>query len=250
LIRAVLLDAVGTLVVLREPVGATYARVAAAHGVRTQPARVETAFRRALAAAPPAVFPDAPRDEVPTRERAWWRAVARATFRAAEPAQRFADFDACFDELWRRFAGPEAWAPARGAAEALRALRAAGRRCAVVSNFDRRLPGLLAGLGLAPLLDACVLPSDTRAAKPDPRIFRAALQALGAEPAEAAFVGDDRARDLEPARALGMHPVDVASLATLADLPARIATLEAGTGREPDSAQRAGRSPPGPQEAT
>jgi putative hydrolase of the HAD superfamily len=234
LIRAVLLDAVGTLVALREPVGASYARVAAAHGVRIAPERIDAAFRRAFSAAPPAVFPDAPRAELPARERAWWRDVASRAFHAADPAQRFADFDACFDALWRRFASPAAWAPAPGAGEALRGLRAAGRRCAVVSNFDRRLPALLEGLGLAPLLDACVLPSDAGSAKPDPGIFRAALAALGARPAEAAFVGDDSRRDLDPARALGMHPVDVASLATLADLPARIAALDAG----------------GPQEAT
>ncbi len=228
MIRAVLLDAVGTLVILREPVGATYARIAAAHGVRIAPERIDAAFRRAFASAPPAVFPDTPREEVPARERAWWRAVAQSAFLAADPAQRFADFDACFDALWQRFASPSAWAPARGAGEALSGLRAAGRRLAVVSNFDRRLPALLAGLGLAPLLDACVLPSDAGAAKPDPRIFLAALAALGARPDEAAFVGDDRARDLDPARALGLHPVDAASLATLADLPARIGALDAG----------------------
>jgi len=228
LIRAVLFDAVGTLVVLREPVGATYSRFAAAHGVRIAPSRIGDAFGRAFASAPPAVFPDAPPEEVPARERAWWRALAHGAFRAADPTQRFADFDACFDELWRRFASPAAWAPAAGAEAALAALRASGRRTGVVSNFDRRLPLLLAGLGLGHLLDACVLPADAGAAKPDPRIFRAALAALGARPSEAAFVGDDRARDLAPARALGLHPVDVASLATLADLPARIDAIGAG----------------------
>jgi len=224
----VLLDAVGTLVSLREPVGATYARIASAHAFASAPEHVGAAFRRALAAAPPAVFPDAPRDELPARERRWWRGVARSAFLAAEPGRPFPGFDACFEALWRHFASPDAWQPAPGAGEALRALRATGRRCAVVSNFDQRLPALLAALGLAPLLDACVLPSDAGAAKPDARIFRAALAALGARPAEAAFVGDDRARDLDPARALGLHPVDVASLATLADLPARIAALETG----------------------
>ncbi len=198
--------------------------------MRIAPSRIGDAFGRAFAKAKPAVFPDAPPEAVPERERAWWRALAHAAFRAADPAQPFTDFDACFDELWRRFASPAAWAPAPGAEAALAGLRAAGRRTAVVSNFDRRLPLLLAGLGLAALLDACVLPADAGAAKPDPRIFRTALAALGSLPSEAAFVGDDRARDLDPARALGLHPVDVASLATLADLPARIAEIEAGPG--------------------
>lgn len=226
MIRGVLLDAVGTLIALREPVGETYARVAAAHGVALAPERIGEAFRRAFAAAAPAVFPGAAPDEAAARERAWWRATAQSAFAAADPAQRFADFDACFDELWRHYASSAAWVARPGAAEALAGLRAAGRRCAVVSNFDRRLPAILAGLGLGPLLDACVLPADAGAAKPDLRIFRAALAALRVAASEAACVGDDRARDLEPARGLGMRTLDAASLATLADLPERIASLD------------------------
>jgi putative hydrolase of the HAD superfamily len=228
LIRAVLLDAVGTLIALREPVGDSYSRVAAAHGVAIAPGRIGDAFGRAFAAAPPPVFPETTPAERLLRERAWWRAIARSAFLAADPMQRLRDFDACFDALWRLFASPDAWLARPGAAEGLAGLRASGRRSAIVSNFDRRLPGILEGLGLAAGLDACVLPSDAGAAKPDPRIFRCALARLGVEPEQAAFVGDDRERDLEPAGALGLQPVDVASLATLRDLPARIDALDAG----------------------
>src|SRR5262249_2682686 len=128
LIRAVLLDAVGTLVALREPVGASYARIAAAHGVRIGAWRLEEAFRRVHTAAPPLAFPDASSAEVPARERAAWRELARRTFLSADSAQRFDDFDACFDALWRHFAAPEAWALRDGAAAALAVLRASGRR--------------------------------------------------------------------------------------------------------------------------
>lgn len=234
MIRAVLLDAVGTLIAPREPIGDTYSRVGAAHGVAIAPWRIGDAFRRVFADAAPPVFPDAPASELPARERAWWRALARSAFLAADSTQRFADFDACFDALWRHFASPQAWRAAPGAREGLAGLRARGRRTAVVSNFDQRLPGILAGLGLSPQLDACVLPADAGAAKPDPGIFLSALERLGVAASEAAFVGDDRELDLAPAAALGMHPVDVASLATLRDLPARIDALDAqddgGTG--------------------
>ena len=228
MIRAVLLDAVGTLLRLREPVGETYARVGAAHGVQFGAWRLEDAFRRVRAAAPPLAFPNLPAAEIRAREREAWRALVRGAFLAADSAQRFGDFDACFDELWRHFASAAAWALRPGAAEALAALRARGRRAAVVSNFDHRLPPILAGLGVAGLLDAVVLPIDAGAAKPDPRIFRLALARLGATPAEAVCVGDDRERDLEAAHALGLRAIDVASLATLAELPARIEALEGG----------------------
>ena len=85
----------------------------------------------------------------------------------------------------------------------------------MVSNFDTRLPSILDGLGLGTLLDAVVLPAEAAAAKPDAAIFALALEKLGAEPAEAIFVGNDPARDLEGARRAGLQAVDVASLATL-----------------------------------
>lgn len=218
MIRAVLFDAVGTLIDLREPVGETYSRAVAEQGLRISAWRMGDAFARVVAAAEPLVFPEAEPVELPTLEREWWRRVVRSTFLAADSARRVPDFDACFEGLWRHYATPAAWLAREGAAETLAGLREQGLRTAVVSNFDGRLPGLLEALGLAPLLDTVVLPSDAGAAKPDPRIFLLALQRLDLAAAEALFVGDDAHHDLEGARAVGLEAVDVAALATLREL--------------------------------
>jgi putative hydrolase of the HAD superfamily len=230
--QAVLFDAAGTLIELAEPLGETYARIGAHFGAPISAWRLENAFARCFRRAPPMVFPNAPPEEVGALERAWWRELTRTTFLAADSAVRPRDFDACFDALWRHFAAAAAWRVRAGAHQALRALRAADLRCAVVSNFDRRLHGLLAGLDLADALDAVVLPSESRAAKPDPAPLLLALARLGCEPAAGVFVGDDPERDLAPARRLGLHAVDVRELATLAELPQRVALLShaAGTG--------------------
>ena len=92
----------------------------------------------------------------------------------------------------------------------------------MISNFDRRLHGILDGLDLAPLLDIVVLPSDARAAKPDPAIFRFALAKLGLAPGDAFFVGDQWECDLEGARRAGLRAIDVRSLATLTELSSRL----------------------------
>jgi putative hydrolase of the HAD superfamily len=220
-LRAVLLDAVGTLIRPGEPVGETYARVARRHGAEASAARLQRSFRRAHARAPVMAFPDAPAARVPERERAWWRDRVQESFRDAD--LRVDDFDACFAALWQRFCEPAAWRVLPGARAALAELRARGLVLAVVSNFDHRLPGLLAGLGLAPLLDAVVLPCQARAAKPDPAIFAHALARLDCAPDVTAVVGDDPERDLAPARRAGLRAIDVRELATLADLPARLA---------------------------
>ena len=75
--------------------------------------------------------------------------------------------DALLDSL-RFFAYPDA-------APALTALRAAGIRIVVVSNWDGSLHERLAETGLAPLVDGAVASAEVGSAKPDGAIFRAAL---------------------------------------------------------------------------
>lgn len=224
-IRAVLFDAVGTLVHLREPVGVTYARLAAAQGASIPASHLEEAFGRVLAAAPPNVHPGCTPETVEARERAWWRERVRETFRTAAPSVRLSDFELLFEALWHLYGRAAAWRLTEGVHEAFRALRQE-RALAVLSNFDHRLRSLLRELGLAAHLDAVVLPADAGAAKPDARIFQVALARLGLAADQAVHVGDHARRDLAASRAVGMHAIDVGELATLAELPARVATLE------------------------
>ena len=58
--------------------------------------------------------------------------------------------------------------------------------------------------GLENHLLAAITPADCGFWKPDPGIFCAALATLGVEPASCMMIGDDSARDIAPAYALGM----------------------------------------------
>ena len=62
-------------------------------------------------------------------------------------------------------------------------------------------------MGLADRLDIAVFSSEVGVRKPDPRIFRRALAALGAEPENALFVGDRLYEDVRGAGELGMTTV-------------------------------------------
>ena len=225
--RAALFDAAGTLIELAEPVGETYARVARAHGVEIPAWRLGEAFRRVLRAAEPLCFPHLDPEALRAREREAWHEIVRQTFRAADTAAaaRLRDERACAETLFDHYAAGAAWRCRPGAAEALAALRASGWRLAVLSNFDDRLRGILAALGLAQRLDAVYLPSDLGSAKPAAEAFHAALEAMEVPPGRAVFVGDDPDLDLAAARAAGLVAVDVRPLATLADLPQRIEEL-------------------------
>ena len=80
-------------------------------------------------------------------------------------------------------------------------------RLGIVSNFYGNLGAVCADAGLTPLLGVIADSTAVGWSKPDPRIFRHALDALGVSPMEAVFVGDSRPRDMEGARALAIPHV-------------------------------------------
>jgi putative hydrolase of the HAD superfamily len=93
------------------------------------------------------------------------------------------------------------------AAPALRALRAGRVRLVVVSNWDASLHERLAETGLAALVDGAIASAEAGSAKPDAAIFARAL-ALAGVPAGAAWhVGDSVEADVAGARAAGVTPV-------------------------------------------
>jgi putative hydrolase of the HAD superfamily len=217
-VRAVTLDAAGTLITVAEPVGDTYARVAARHGLHVSPADAGARFRRAMASRPPLAFPDVRGPELHEREREWWYAVVRDALGATAPR---AALHAAGAELFAYYADAAAWRLFPEVPRVLKSLRARGCKLAVVSNFDGRLLALLAALGVTQRVDAIVHSSLAGSAKPDPAIFRAALARLGVAPADALHVGDEALDDVAGARGAGLH-------AALVDRRGRAPAVPAG----------------------
>jgi putative hydrolase of the HAD superfamily len=203
-IRAVTFDAGGTLIAVAEPVGVTYARVAARHGIAVHADDVESRFRAAFATAPPLAFAGASPTRLGDHERAWWYTVVR---RALGSEAAGAPLDASAGELFAYYAGARAWRVFPDVPDVLAAMRRLGLRLAVVSNFDARLGPLLGALGLTPLVDAVVHSSRAGSAKPDPGIFHDALARLGVAAADALHVGDEPIEDVGGALGAGMRAV-------------------------------------------
>jgi putative hydrolase of the HAD superfamily len=233
-LEAVLFDATGTLIELRESVGEGYARVARRHGVDLPAWRIDDAWKRIVAGREPRCFPGAARADVPRLEREWWYRVVRGTFRAADQTAGFRDFDAFFDELFGWYATAEAWRLREGVLRTLERLRAGGLRLGVVSDFDYRLTDVLEALGIARFFETVTLAGACGATKPDARLFEAALHELGVPARRAVYVGDDPERDLAGARAAGLAALDVRSLAHFRELPERLATLSDPPQGSPD----------------
>lgn len=196
-VRAVLIDALGTLVELESPGPRLRARLEAETGMDVGAAVAERGFAAEISyylvnqmRGRDAAGLEALRDDcaavmhealgVPGLERA---AVRRAMLDALE------------------------FAPFPDALPALTALRERGLRVVVASNWDCSLPGWLERCGLSRLLDGAVSSAVAGAAKPDPAVFVAALELAGAEPAEAVHVGDSLEGDVAGARAAGVRPI-------------------------------------------
>lgn len=199
---ALLLDAMGTLIGLRRSVGASYAELAAAHGVAVEAAAINRVFPQLFRQAPPLAFPGLAGEALQRQEECWWCDLIAACLAACGhqgplPAE-------LAPALFSHFAGPEPWLVYADVEEHLRRWRARGIRLAVVSNFDQRLIGLLDVLGLAELLEAVVVSSVVGAAKPDPLPFQRALEQLQLPPEAVWHIGDSP-EDEAGARAAGLR---------------------------------------------
>ena len=203
-IKAVFFDAAGTLMRTRAKVGETYARMAAQHGQTLSPAEISERFRVCFAAAPRLAFPGTAEESICRLERHWWKNLVSEVFRPWAP---FENFEAYFTDLFDYFASHQAWVLYPEALDTLLELKRRGLILDVISNFDSRLIGILAGLGVRPLFDEVFLSSRVGYAKPDAQIFHAALRQHGLKPTEALHVGDNEICDLQGADQAGLRAV-------------------------------------------
>jgi putative hydrolase of the HAD superfamily len=203
-IEAVTLDATGTLFAC-PAMGEIYSEVLARHGVSITADSVRRVF--------PVVWKEldcltpAGRDRFTSfagGSRAFW---ARLVDRLCELLETEAPGPFAAAELYHRFASSAAWEVYPDVSPALDSMRGSGLRLGVISNFDERLTGILEGLDLARHLELVLPSSELGIAKPNPRIFRHALDRLGVEPSAALHVGDAPLEDVEGAQAAGMEAV-------------------------------------------
>lgn len=106
--------------------------------------------------------------------------------------------------------------PGPGVLAALDALRGNGWRLALVTNCSAETPVVWPETPMAGRFDAAVFSCVLGRAKPDPAIYRAALDALGLPADRCAFAGDGAGGELPGAEAAGLTTVRVTALADTA----------------------------------
>jgi FMN phosphatase YigB (HAD superfamily) len=100
-----------------------------------------------------------------------------------------------------------------GSVEVLAAVKAGSLATALICNAGfttaPNLRSMLTDYGLLPHLDALVFSDELELAKPDTRLFQAALEGVGVPPDNAIFVGDSPHNDIYGATSAGIYAVQI-----------------------------------------
>lgn len=141
--------------------------------------------------------------------------------------------------MYEEFGKGSRWALFPDVLPALRALSEAGLLMGIISNWDARLSSLCLELELSPFLHFIISSANVGRIKPEPSIFKMALDRAGVEADRAVHVGDHYYADVLGARSVGLTPVlidrvgraeragsfDCLVVRSLEELPALITTL-------------------------
>jgi putative hydrolase of the HAD superfamily len=200
MLKAVFFDAVGTLFCLTKTVGDHYALVGEEIGLSLDAKKLDAAFYSAWAQMPPREAIDGPREN---DDKDWWRELADHVLKEAAPEVGELDRDNFFEVAYEHFAEAGVWELYPEVIEVLQQLHPRFQ-LVIVSNFDGRLRVILEYLGISKYFDHIFVSSEIGADKPDPEIFRRALNFVGLEAGETVHVGDDPERDWQAAAAAGL----------------------------------------------
>ncbi len=220
-IRAVVLDAVGTLIHPAEPVAVTYRRtIERICGQRVSEEHIKSSLRLALQSrhtnssdvsgarsqhsrSPCDRQPGADRDLMTSEqaEREFWYRLIESLC----PDPQFAND--CFQYLFEHFEQPDAWQLYDDVIDTLTQLQQAKYQLAIASNFDRRLHIICDALLPLKQIAWRFISSETGWKKPSLRFYQSIASAMNMPPSELLMAGDDRANDVDAAVQAGLSAV-------------------------------------------
>lgn len=199
-VRAVVFDAVGTLIHPDPPASVVYADVGRRYGSRRSEEHIRRRFLKAFHE----------QEEIDRqkgwhtsehRERERWRSIVSAALDDVDAA------DECLAELLAHFGRPSAWRCDSHVRSVFSSLATRGLALAIASNYDGRLRGAISELPGLAHVSHLAISSEIGWRKPAPEFFKAVCRQLGLTPQSVLHVGDDLQNDYNGARAAGLHAV-------------------------------------------
>jgi putative hydrolase of the HAD superfamily len=191
-VRAVLFDAVGTLIYPDPPVAEVYCREGQKLGSSYSSREIASRFRAALARH----HQGGVTSEELERER--WRRIVYEVIDDIDDPQEL-----LLGTLWQHFGAASSWKLFDDVAPAWQELAARGYLLGIASNFDSRLRTICHG---HPPLDRCrhiFVSSEVGCPKPELQFYRTVESQLGLRLDQILLVGDDYAADVTGPQAAG-----------------------------------------------
>jgi len=203
-VRAVVFDAVGTLIHPVPDVASVYLSVAQKYGSALSRETIRSRFREVFQASESQdrSGEESLRTSEPQEVIRWRNIVSQVLDDVTEP-------EACFLELFEHFGSAAAWGCYRGTEEIVDHLRRAGFKLALASNFDRRLLTICDGLEPLRRIETRIVSSLCGWKKPARAFYQAVVDALRLPPHQILMVGDDRENDICGARRAGLHTLRI-----------------------------------------
>jgi putative hydrolase of the HAD superfamily len=199
-VEAVLLDGLGTLVVLEAPWLELRRKLGEDYGLELGLGDAEHAFRAEMA-----YYRAHHHEGRNPRALADLRHRCAEVLRAQLPAEVAGALSLA--QLTETMLGALRFSAYPDALAVLPTLRARGLALVVVSNWDVSLPAILQQMGLAQMVDGVVTSAQVGTPKPDRGIFTAALTLADSTPQRTVHVGDSIEHDVRGALAAGIAPV-------------------------------------------
>lgn len=199
-LTAVFLDLGNTLLMEQRSRSGLYAEEARHTGLAITEPEMQACMARAHARLPREV------DGAFRYSDGWFRAFQRHIF-VQELGLDPRNFSELSERLFARFEDPDSFLLYPGARELLLTLRQRGLAVGLISNWSARLARLLDVLALTASFDFVLGSADLRLEKPDPAIFRKALERAGVPPRLCLHAGDDVECDARGALGVGISPV-------------------------------------------
>jgi putative hydrolase of the HAD superfamily len=204
--KAVFFDAGETLVYPHPSFSELFAEVLRAEGVVVDPAVVQEVvsaysqkFTETVQSGEARLWTTSPE-----RSRAFWDGVYRGFLEEVGVAEHH---DRLVERLYATFSDLASYRLHPDVIPTVDRLRDAGISLGVISNFEEWLERLLETLGVTDYFPVRVISGVEGVEKPDPEIFRIALERAGVAAEESVYVGDHPFFDIEAAEEVGMVAV-------------------------------------------
>lgn len=115
--------------------------------------------------------------------------------------------EAMTEKLFETFSSFESYRLYDDVKPCLDAIEAAGYRVGLISNFDSWLEKMLIEMEVGHVFDPSVISGVVGVEKPDPAIYRMAVERAGVDATRCVHVGDSLTNDVVPAEEVGIIPI-------------------------------------------